>query len=119
MHRDKPKYWIIKYSPEIGERKSPHDYINNSAQRASLYLRLRTIEKIKIVREWPGCKPFLHNSLRFYQLTIGRHRVYIYLDTRDKRNHAIVCHVCPKVSQKAKKKDLDRATNHIRKYLQE
>lgn len=116
MQRDKPKYWKIIYSPEMGERKSPHDFINGIEEKASIYLRLSTLENIKIPREWPGSKPITHDKTTFQQVTIGRYRVYIFLDTRDDFNLAVVCHACPKVSRKTKRKDLDRIVTHIRKY---
>lgn len=120
MNYDRPAFWIVEFFPEVGEKKSPDQYVRDleKKERAAIRRQLITLSSIRIPREWPNTKLFEHDGLRFYQLTVGRHRLYLYLDTEVRGvNKIIVCYACPKKSQKAKKIDKNRAVTSIRNYM--
>ena len=113
------KYWIVEFFPEPGEKKSPDKYLQSLKKEDQVVIRRKLIvlETIKIPREWPNTKLFNHDGIRFYQLRVGRHRLYFHLDTEYGGYKIIVCHACLKTSRKAK--DKDRTVKIIRKYIDE
>ena len=119
MNYKQPTYWKVVFFPELGARNSPDQYIKSLPKKEKVTIRrvLRTLETIEIVTEWSRIKSVKYDGLKFLQLTVGRHRFYLYLDAKNKSKKIAVCYACPKKSQKAKKTDLNRAVTSIRNYM--
>lgn len=120
MDYTRKKHWNIRFFPVPDDKRSPEVIIakiDRDDERAAIFRRLRSIEDVRFPRDWPGSKRFDHDGFAFHQVTVGRHRIYIYPDTNQGRTDAIVCHICPKKSGSAKKEDLNRVVLNIRNYL--
>ena len=97
--------WTVVFFPPSGHKYSPEDFvlsIDRKADIASIKLRLETIAKLEIVN-WPN--GWIERYEKLYQLKAGDYRLYLGIDGRK----IVVCHICRKVSQKAKREDIDRA----------
>ena len=107
--------WEIKFFPPSGEKHSPGDFIKTIANRTEATIierRLETIRELELV-DWPSA--WVKKVAGIYQLKAGDHRVYFDLDGR---TIIVVCHVCRKVSQRAKEKDIGRAKANLKSYYQ-
>jgi phage-related protein len=104
----------IEFFPPAGKRHSPFDYISNlsnNAQRAQIVHRLDTLKKLEI-GDWPHT--WIHKIRgAIYQLTAGDHRIMFCLDNKT----IVVLHICRKVKQKTRRKDIKRAEIHYNEYV--
>lgn len=117
MSRAKGKFWQVR--PLTIGTHLPGDYIKQlkeTPDRSAIKHSLEVLEKIRITREWPNTKYMRHDGVGFYQLTVGKHRIYLHIDTEQGVNRAIICYACKKKRQKAEKKDLDRVVTNIQTY---
>lgn len=104
----------------IGGNFPPKEFIRENltkTENRSLYDSLRILEKVKYPREFPRTKYYSHKDTPLYQLTDGNFRVYIHVDSSNKR--LVVSYVCRKVGRSAKTQDLDRAVAAIQDYIEE
>ena len=119
MSNNTPKYWKVEFFPDAGEKNSPDQYIRgitNKKEKATIWNKLRSLEKIQYPRDWAGVKPFSYDGLNFYQLTVGRHRFFLHLESTTKPKKIIVCYAFPKTSNNTKKIDKNQGVTRIRKY---
>ena len=103
--------WNIIFFPPSGARHSPVDTLKSIAQssaQALIMRRLGTIGQLEI-GDWPHWVKMVSH---IHQLTAGDYRVYFGLVERT----IVVCHICRKVGQKAKKSDLGTATANLNNY---
>ena len=107
--------WEVVFFPPLGKKYSPADVIRNidrQSDAANIQKRLETISRLT-VETWPS--GWIKRYSQIYQLTSGNYRVYFCTDKR----RIVVCHVCRKVSQKAKQEDIDRAKINFWNYCKE
>lgn len=107
------KLWNLVFFPESGERNSPYDRLNvgdcSPQEKANIISKLKHLQELKQI-DWPSkwAKPIEE----FKELVHGDFRVFHVLveDT------IVVCHVCRKVGQKAKKRDIRLARANLEGY---
>ena len=85
-------------------------YIDKPNEKAIL---MRHIDLIREMESWDW-PHWVKKVQGIYQLTADNYRAYFDLSNRK----MIICHICRKVSQKAKQSDIDRAKNNFSDYLE-
>lgn len=106
--------WYLVFHPKRGVRNSPLDRMDaddcSLAEKARINTKLSKLQEIP-EQHWP------HNWAKpvqeFKELVQGDFRVFYKLV-----GHTIVvCHMCRKVGQKAKKSDIEIARANLNDYL--
>jgi phage-related protein len=105
--------WKLVFYPKSGEKNSPVDRMNerdcSQKERASINAKLIQMQSMRKV-DWPynWAKPIEE----LLELKQGDFRVFHQLveDT------IVVCHVCRKVSNKAKKQEIEIARTNLNDY---
>lgn len=108
--------WQPFFFPCPGEQNSPEDYINgldNVNEAANIQIHIETVCRLTPAY-WIGYKPIKPIDTDLWQLTVGKHRIYITLNSKD--HMVVIVYACKKVSQKAKPQDLKRAMANRDKY---
>lgn len=108
------QYWQV--TPLRKGNNLPKDFLSDipKEDRVLILNKLEAIEKIRIPREWPNFKVFPHDGENLNQLTAGNYRIYLHLTNIRGKNLIVVCYICRKSSQEARKKDLNRAVTNMR-----
>lgn len=106
--------WEIVFYPPANKRHSPVDIINSISRMSDIALIRRRIDHIGGLdpKDWPSQWVKMIEGL--YQMYAGDYRVYFGLTGKT----MVICHICRKVSQKAKRDDLNVASKNYRDYLE-
>ena len=118
VHLEQKRIWSVIFI--TGGNYPPKEFIHENlttVESQSIYDFLRVLEKIKYPREFPRTKHYSHNGTPLYQVTVGNFRIYIHVDSSNKR--LVVSYICRKSGNKAKKQDKDRAVAAIQDYIVE
>ena len=115
------KYWKVEFFPNPGERHSPEVYIGSIQpvkDRAKIYKKLKTLETIQLPTDWPNVKRITHDGERFYQMTIGAHRLYLcpHSARESRAGKIVVVYACRKRGRKANPKDFRGIVRNLRAY---
>ena len=105
--------WNIIFYPVYGAHHSPENFLRDLSisDIANIQQRLRAISELE-TSQWPS---WVKRVQGIYQLRSGDFRLYFGIDGR---TIIVVCHICRKVSQKARQEDINRAKTNLQDYFE-